>query len=122
MKALICKVIGGGFLMAALAVSAQTDKQGDLKLPEDIAQNAQASDDVQAPTVEINDNQAAKTNAAGTVLEEFRSGGRLERVTIERDSGIEEVYQNQRNDALWNGTENELGDAKNVRSWKLGSW
>ena len=55
-------------------------------------------------------------------LEELRVGGRLERVTVRRNNGLTEIYQNQRNDAVWQSDEEGLGDVPNVRQWKLGGW
>lgn len=55
-------------------------------------------------------------------LEEQRVGGRLERITVRRNNGLTEVYQNQRNDTIWSAEEDELGDLENVRQWKIGSW
>ena len=55
-------------------------------------------------------------------LHELRIGGRLERVTVKWNNGVTEVYQNNRNDTVWSAEENELGDAQNVRQWRLGSW
>jgi len=54
--------------------------------------------------------------------EEFRSGGRLERLTVRRNNGVTEIYQNQRSDALWSAEENELGEVRNIRKWIIGSW
>lgn len=50
-------------------------------------------------------------------------GGRLDRVTVERDNGIYEVYQNSDSmNNLWNADETELGHKNNVRQWRLGTW
>lgn len=54
--------------------------------------------------------------------EELRVGGRLERVTVRWNNGVTEVYQNVRNDTIWNSSESELGEIQNVRQWRLGSW
>ncbi len=50
-------------------------------------------------------------------------GDRLDQVTVERSSGLREVYQNtdSRNN-LWNADETELGHMQNIRQWRLGSW
>ena len=55
-------------------------------------------------------------------LQELRVGGRLERVTVKWNNGVTEVYQNKRKNTVWSAEENELGDAQNVRQWRLGSW
>ena len=55
-------------------------------------------------------------------LEELRISGRLERITVRRNGGLTEVYQNQRTDNVWQTEEDELGDEPNVRQWRLGSW
>ncbi|MYD75500.1 MAG: hypothetical protein F4244_02555 [Gammaproteobacteria bacterium] len=54
---------------------------------------------------------------------EYRIGGRLDRITVDRDNGLYEVYRN--NDLksnLWNADETELGDIQNVRQWRVGTW
>ena len=55
-------------------------------------------------------------------VEEWRIGGRLERLTVRHKNGITEIYQNQRDDAIWFAHENELGEVQNVRQWRLGGW
>ena len=56
-------------------------------------------------------------------IHEYWVGGRLERVTVDRKTGLSEVYQNEnRENSLWNSDENELGGTQNVRQWRLGSW
>lgn len=128
MKTLITFIFGSSLALLSLSVLAQsTEVDETLKLPQDIAENADVSVGGTASSENVavspvDPESQVKSNAAGTVIEEYRSGGRLERVTIERENGIEEVYNNERNDALWSGSENELGDGKNVRSWKVGSW
>lgn len=54
--------------------------------------------------------------------EEWRIGSRLERVTVRRKNGPTEIYQNQRQDSIWFSEENELGETRNVRQWRLGGW
>ena len=58
----------------------------------------------------------------GTIIYHW-IGGRLDRVTVERQNGLQEVYQNtdSRNN-IWNADETELGHMQNVRQWRLGSW
>ncbi len=55
-------------------------------------------------------------------FEELRIGGRLERLTVRHKNRMTEIYQNQRDDSIWFSEENELGEAQNVRQWKLGGW
>ena len=55
-------------------------------------------------------------------VQELRVGGRLERVTVRRNSGLTEVYQNQRADTIWVSEQSDLGDIPNVRQWRIGSW
>ena len=51
------------------------------------------------------------------IYHEQRVGGRLERVDIIRKNGITETYRNNRNDTLWAGQENEIGDLPTMRQW-----
>lgn len=78
---------------------------GGLVLPEDLA--AQQSD---------------ATGADKFVVEEQRVGTRLERVTVYRDNGIQEVYENREVDSMLGAEEKELGEVPNMRRWKIGSW
>ena len=53
---------------------------------------------------------------------EQRIGGRLERVTITRENGLTETYQNNRPDTIWSAQENELGETPNMRQWIIRTW
>ena len=61
-------------------------------------------------------------NRGFLVFEEQRVGGRLERVTVQRDGAPLEIYKNNRDDVLWNAAEAELGEGQNQRQWRIGSW
>ncbi len=78
---------------------------GGLKLPEDLA--------VQ---------ESAPTGSEKFIVEERRVGTRLERVTVYRDNGIQEVYENREVDSLLGAEEKELGEVPNMRRWTIGSW
>ncbi len=54
--------------------------------------------------------------------QEHRIGGRLERITITRQSGITEIYRNNRTDTVWSAQENEIGEVPNMRQWIIGTW
>ena len=56
------------------------------------------------------------------VVEEYRVGGRLERLVVRRDDGVTEIYRNQRNDTLWAADEAGIGDVQNTRQWRIGGW
>ena len=95
-------VVGLLFAFSSLNLSAQeqqsTEKQ--LLLPDDLEVSQRGKDEV----------------------EEYRVGGRLERLTIRKNNGFTEVYQNNSNSTLWYSEEENLGDLQNVRQWKLGTW
>ncbi len=55
-------------------------------------------------------------------IEEYRVGGRLERLVVRRDDGVTEIYRNQRNDTLWSADEAEIGDVQNTRQWRISGW
>jgi hypothetical protein len=55
-------------------------------------------------------------------IEERRIGSRLERVTVHRNNGLDEVYENREVDSMWASEEKELGEVPNVRRWTIGSW
>lgn len=93
-------VIAGAFLIAPLHANAQSS---GLKLPEDLAAKAQ-------------------TEASTYTVEERRVGGRLDRVTIRRENGIDETYENTNVDSMWQTEDNELGQTQQMRRWTIGSW
>jgi len=81
-----------------------------LKLPDDLAAGAGKSDTgTEGPTPKFE-------------IEEKRVGGRLERVTVKRSNGIDEVYENKEIDSMFSKEDNELGEVQNVRRWTLGTW
>jgi hypothetical protein len=113
MKGVLITVAFGGMLSIAGAQDQQTGGQEpDLLLPEDLTfnQGSQTS-------------QTSQQDQQGFLFyEEIRVGGRLERVTVKRDGGFTEIYKNNRDDTLWDGAEGELGEGRNQRQWKIGSW
>ena len=92
--------------------SNSTVEQGEtgLKLPDDLAAQAE------------NAETAAEGPPPKFEIEERRVGGRLERVTVKRANGIDEVYENKEIDSMFSKEENELGEVQNVRRWTLGTW
>ena len=89
-------------------VQEQTETN-QLLLPDDLA-------------IQKSDQAQSGEGDGGLRYEEVRIGGRLERVTVQHEIGITEIYQNRRDDELWSAGERELGDVQNVRQWKLGGW
>ena len=71
---------------------------------------------------QINQINSGSIKSSNNRVEEYFSGGRLKRVTILKDNGIEEVYENDRKNPIWSSSESELGDTPNVRRWVLGRW
>ncbi len=55
-------------------------------------------------------------------IEETRIAGRLERLTVRRNNGFTEIYQNNSNHTIWASDESEVGDLQNLRQWRLGGW
>ena len=92
------------------ASNAWSQDSDGLKLPEDIAARQGAGED------------RTSTRDQDFYIEERRIGGRLERVTVRRQFGLDEVYENREVDSMWLSEENELGDVPNVRRWTIGSW
>ncbi len=68
------------------------------------------------------DDQVTIINRGNVQLKEYRVGGRLEEVTVQREEGLEEVYQNHRPDTQWAPAESELGEKQNIRKWKVFEW
>ncbi|MBX2869420.1 MAG: hypothetical protein KTR18_12130 [Acidiferrobacterales bacterium] len=75
-----------------------------LKLPEDLAEKATQG---VPPKYEI---------------EERRIGDRLDRITVRREDGIDETYENTEVDSLWGTADKELGETQNLRRWTIGTW
>jgi hypothetical protein len=101
-------------LLAALllqgpVVADESGSQQGLQMPEGLS-------------MEDNKEESLADDDGDRVVHEYRIGGRLERVTVTRDRGLDETYVNKRNDTLWTAEENELGEVKNVREWTIGSW
>lgn len=92
----------------------QNDDTSDLKLPEDLAARANAG---QEGPLRNPDGSLAKYQ-----IEETRSGGRLERVTVKRSNGLDEVYENKEIDSMFSKAEDEIGEVENVRRWTIGTW
>lgn len=89
-------------LMMSTAVPAAAQQSQPLQLPADLEANEQQTHSVP--------------------YEEYRVGGRLERVTVTRENGTTEVYRNNRTDTVWNAQENEIGEVPNMRQWVIGTW
>lgn len=95
-------IITGFMVCAGISQISGAQEGNELKLPDDLTIEAQQSENFE--------------------LRETRVGHRLDRVTVQWQNGITEVYQNQRNDTIWSAEEDQLGDTPNVRQWRLGSW
>ena len=95
-------------IIMCLSAPSWSQETNELKLPEDIAGRTQSS---------AQDDENIKFQ-----IEERRISGRLERVTVTRKNGLDEVYENREIDSMWLTEENQLGDVPNVRRWTLGSW
>lgn len=98
---------------SALAQDQNDDRSG-LKLPEDLAARANAGEE---GPLKNPDGSLAKYE-----IEETRSAGRLERVTVKRSNGLDEVYENKEIDSMFSKAEDEIGEVENVRRWTIGSW
>ena len=94
-------ILSASLLLTTAVTHAQESSPVELKLPDDLAESP------------------SKT---GIAYEEYRVGGRLERVTVTHKNGITEVYKNNRGDTLWNAQENEIGEIPNMREWVIGTW
>ena len=92
-------------LISATAGPATAQQAAGLELPEDLQESAQRA--AEEPTYTV---------------EERRIGNRLERVTIRRSNGLDEIYENTEVDSMWLTEDKELGQTQNVRRWTIGSW
>ena len=99
-------VVTIGALMLVAGPALASDQSGGLKLPEDIAARE----------------AAAEASSRNIQIEESRIAGKLQRVTVRRQNGIDEIYENENVDSMWLSEEKELGDLPNVRRWTIGSW
>ena len=115
MKAKTGKLVAGAIALAWVLLWAQPPLLADelqpaqppsaLKLPGDLIPE-------QTPTGQ---NQSVP-------YQEYRVGGRLERVTVPRENGFTEIYHNNRTDTVWSAQENELGEVPNMRQWVIRTW
>lgn len=90
--------------LPASELESQSEPQSELRLPE-------------YPSVE---NNLAQTRSVP--YQEHRIGGRLEQVTVIRENGFTEIYQNNRADTVWSAEENEIGEVPNMRQWVIRTW
>ncbi|MGB5707751.1 MAG: hypothetical protein WBM41_13075 [Arenicellales bacterium] len=101
----------------------QAQQSEGLKLPEDITAKAGAGvTDEETDLGITNEEQEAIADDRKFFIEERRVGGRLERVTVYRKNGLNEVYENPNVDSMWVTEDKELGEVQNVRRWTIGSW
>lgn len=117
---LLIGVLFAPILLMHTAIAQQTD---ELKLPEDIAARSALGDSEKDVGSEVSDPDAITfDDNRKYYIEERRIGGRLERVTVRRRNGLDEVYENPEVDSMWVTEEKELGELQNVRRWTIGSW
>lgn len=101
----------------------QAQQSEGLKLPEDIAaKSGEGVTDGETDSGVTSEEQEAIADDRKYFIEERRVGGRLERVTVYRKNGLNEVYENPNVDSMWGTEEKELGEVPNVRRWTIGSW
>ncbi|MGI9318213.1 MAG: hypothetical protein ACR2QW_12860 [bacterium] len=118
----------GFFMLLTVApntgLAQQTDGETEgLKLPEDIAERSALGNENEVSEAETQDADSLSLNEDRKYLiEERRIGGRLERVTVRRKNGLDEVYENPNVDSMWITEDKELGEVQNVRRWTIGSW
>lgn len=112
-----------GVLILAVQVSVSTADQvtapaiqesEGLKLPADLQGNQEAVDETNTGL--------GKGAVPKFEIEEKRVGGRLERVTVKRANGIDEVYENKEIDSMFSKEADELGEVPNVRRWTIGTF
>ncbi len=85
--------------------SETSSESGGLKIPEGLSDSA-----------------TTPTGSEKFIVEESRVGTQLERVTVYRDNGIREVYENRDVNSLLGAEDTDLGDVPNMRRWTIGSW
>ena len=114
----------GALLTPILLMHTATAQQADgLELPEDIAARSALGDSPEEVDSESADSDAITfDDNRKYFIEERRVGGRLERVTVRRKNGLDEVYENPEVDSMWISEDKELGELQNVRRWTIGSW
>lgn len=101
----------------------QAQQTEGLKLPEDIAAKAgEGVTDGETDSGATSEEREAIADDRKYFIEERRIGGRLERVTVYRKNGLNEVYENPNVDSMWVTEEKDLGEVQNVRRWTIGSW
>jgi len=101
----------------------QAQQTEGLKLPEDIAaKSGEGVTDGETDSGVTSEEHEAIADDRKYFIEERRVGGRLERVTVYRKNGLNEVYENPNVDSMWVTEDKELGEVQNVRRWTIGSW
>lgn len=82
---------------------------------------AAPADEPPVPTLPTPPDTALDKNR-GFQYQEYRVGGRLERVTVTHKNGLTEIYRNNRADTVWSAQENEIGEVPNMRQWQIKTW
>ncbi len=126
----ILRLLGSTLLLTVIAVYLllipgflQAQQSEGLKLPEDIAEKSgKGVTDGEFDSGVTSEQQEAIADDRKYFIEERRVGGRLERVTVYRKNGLNEVYENPNVDSMWVTEDKELGEVQNVRRWTIGSW
>lgn len=90
-----------------------------------LAAGAPVYADEASQTLQLPQDLAEKANQGVTpkyTVEERRIGDRLDQITVRREGGIDEIYENTEVDSLWGTEDKELGETQNMRRWTIGSW
>ena len=115
MKAKVGKLVAGIIALAWVLLWAQPPLLADELQP------AQPPSEQKLPGDLVPEQTPAGQNQS-VPYQEYRVGGRLERVTVTRENGFTEIYHNNRTDTVWSAQENELGEVPNMRQWVIRTW
>lgn len=94
---------------------------GGLVFAADTAPRA-ADDSAEQTATQVNPDGVTVKREAGGEVEEYRVGGRLESMTIDRDRGTTDYWYDRRGDSTWEAGKGEVDEKKNLRQWRLGNW
>ena len=116
-------LVGIVFTATLMLDTASAQQTEGLELPDDIAARSALGQPGDSSDSEDAEPDVKSFNGDRKYyIEERRIGGRLERVTVRRKNGLDEVYENPEVDSMWVTEDKELGELQNVRRWTIGSW
>lgn len=82
----------------------------------------EAEQEAREEGTQVNPDGVTVKRGLGGTVEEFRIGGRLESMKVDRDRGSTDYWYDRRGDSTWEAEQDEVGEKRNARQWEIGNW